>query len=446
MPEAATVIRGALVVTPVGARRADVRVEGECIAAIEPHMDPCGAVDLDASGLVLFPGLVDAHVHFNDPGREDWEGMETGSMALAAGGGTCFIDMPLNSDPPVLDRETFRAKRARGEMVSRLDFALWGGLTPDSLDHLEEMAEEGAVGFKAFMCPSGIGEFAAADARTLKAGMQRAAALGLVVAVHAEDPEFIEQHEQMHPPNRPGTMRDWALSRPPEAERKAIAMAVDIAGETGCRLQIVHVSSPEGLEAALMGRTAGVDVTVETCPHYLLLDDEDAARIGIAAKCAPPIRDPSRVEALWRALADGTIDSLGSDHSPAPPAMKSCGDVFDAWGGIAGCQHGWPLLLSPELPALPWERWAEVWAGNPSRRFGLDSRKGSIAPGLDADFCLLAPGSTTIRTEDLLYRHPVSPYVGKSLAWTVRQTWSRGRPVGPLSRGRFLRPHIPSRS
>lgn len=446
MPEATTVIRNALVVMPDGARKADVLTEGESIAAIEPHIDPRGAVDVDASGLVLFPGLVDAHVHFNDPGREDWEGMETGSMALAAGGGTCFIDMPLNSDPPVLDRETFRAKRAKGEMVSRLDFALWGGLTPDSLGHLEAMAEEGAVGFKAFMCPSGIGEFAAADPRTLKAGMKGAAALNLVVAVHAEDPEFLAHHNQMHPPARPGTMRDWALSRPPEAESRAIAMAVEIAGETECRLHIVHVSSPEGLEAALNGRTAGVDVTVETCPHYLLIHDEDAERIGIPAKCAPPIRDRTRVQALWRALAEGTIDTLGSDHSPAPPSMKEGLDVFEAWGGIAGCQHGWPLLLDPDLPSLPWERWADVWAGKPASRFGLGSRKGAIAPGFDADFCLMAPGSATIRAEDLLYRHPVSPYVGKSLAWIVRQTWSRGRPVGPLSRGRFLRPQFPSRS
>jgi len=238
-------------------------------------------------------------------------------------------------------------------------------------------------------------------------------------------------------------MRDWAMSRPPEAERRAISTAVEIAGETGCRLHVVHVSSPEGMAAAVKGRAAGVDVTIETCPHYLLIDDEDAERIGVPAKCAPPIRDRARVRALWKALADGTIDTLGSDHSPAPPSMKEGLDVFEAWGGIAGCQHGWPLLLDPQLPALPWERWAGVWAGQPCRRFGLGARKGSIAPGFDADFCLLAPGSATIRAEDLLYRHPVSPYVGKSLAWTVRQTWSRGRPVGPLSRGRFLRPQIP---
>lgn len=439
MDEVSAIIRQALVVTPDGAEPADVVIDGGAIAAVESHATATAGIEIDAAGLVLFPGLVDAHVHFNDPGRGHWEGMETGSTALAAGGGTCFVDMPLNSDPPVLDRDTFRAKRARGEAVSRLDFALWGGLTPDSLPHLDDMAEEGAVGFKAFLCPSGIGEFGAADARTLKSGMTLAAAHGLVVAVHAEDPGFIERHQRMHPPDRPGTMRDWMASRPPEAERRAVAMAVEIAGETGCRLHVAHVSSPEGLDAAMTGRAAGVDVTVETCPHYLLLDDEEAARIGIPAKCAPPIRDRPRVDAMWRAVADGLIDTLGSDHSPAPPDMKQGLDVFAAWGGIAGCQHGWPLLLNPALPSIPWQRWAALWAGNPSRRFGLDDRKGAISPGLDADFCLLGPCGATIRTKDLLYRHAISPYVGKSLAWTVRQTWSRGRPVGPISRGRFLR-------
>lgn len=443
MADASVVIRRALVVTPDGGEKADVVIDGELIAAVEVDSPATGETEIDGEGLVLFPGLVDAHVHFNEPGREEWEGMATGSAALAAGGGTCFIDMPLNSHPPVLDRDAFRAKRARGEAVSRLDFALWGGLTPESLPHLDAMAEEGAVGFKAFLCPSGIDEFGAADARVLKAGMVCAAAHNLVVSVHAEDPGFIETHQQLHPPPRPGDMRDWLASRPPEAERRAIAMAVELAGETGCRLHIVHVSSPEGLDAALAGRARGADVTIETCPHYLLLDDVEAIRIGIPAKCAPPIRDRPRMEMLWQAVGDGAIDTLGSDHSPAPPEMKQGADVFSAWGGIAGCQHGWPLLLDPDLPRLSWERWAALWAENPSRRFGLHHRKGVIAPGLDADFCLLKAGDRVIRAEDLLYRHSVSPYVGKNLAWTVLQTWSRGRPVDPLSRGRFLNPHNP---
>jgi allantoinase len=440
MGEETLIIRQATVVGETATTIADVVVEGHRIAAVEEHYRRSAGEEIDATGMVLFPGLVDAHVHFNDPGREDWEGMKTGSRALAAGGGTTFIDMPLNSHPPVLDRVTFLAKRARGEAVSCIDFALWGGLTPESLPHLDAMADEGAVGFKAFLCPSGIDEFGAADANVLKAGMARAARRRLVVAVHAEDPEFLAAHQRAHPPPRPGTLRDWAASRPPEAECRAIAMAIGLAGETGCALHVVHVSSPEGLEVAMAGRRAGVDVTVETCPHYLLLDEDDAERIGITAKCAPPLRNRARVDALWQALGAGRIDTLGSDHSPCPPGMKSSADVFSAWGGIAGCQHGWPLLLDPAFPRLPWKDWAALWSGRPARRFGLGSRKGAIAAGYDADFCLLAPGEKTIAAEDLIYRHPLSPYIGRRMAWIVRQTWSRGRAIGPDSRGQFLRP------
>lgn len=437
------IIRQATVVGDDATSIADVVVHGDLIVEIGANIPWSAEEEIDATGMVLFPGLIDAHVHFNDPGREDWEGMATGSRALAAGGGTTFIDMPLNSHPPVLDRATFLAKRARGEAVSRLDFALWGGLTPESLPHLDAMADEGVVGFKAFLCPSGIDEFTAADEAVLRAGMARAAQRGLVVAVHAEDPAFLARHQQNHPPPRPGTMRDWAASRPPEAECRAIAMAIELAGETGCALHVVHVSSPEGLEVALAGRREGVNVSVETCPHYLLIDEDEATRIGVTAKCAPPLRDRARVDALWRALAAGQFDTLGSDHSPCPPEMKASEDLFAVWGGIAGCQHGWPLLLDPDLPVLPWDRWAALWSSTPARRFGLGSRKGGLAPGRDADFCLLAPGSPTIKAADLFYRHSLSPYLGRKLAWIVRQTWSRGRVVGPDSRGQFLRP-LPS--
>ncbi len=441
MADASLIVRGALVVASDSVRVADVVIEEGVFVAIESESSMHGDSEIDARGMVLFPGLVDAHVHFNDPGRECWEGLDSGSAALAAGGGTTFIDMPLNSHPPVLDRESFLAKRARGEAVSRLDFALWGGLTPESVKHLDAMAEEGAVGFKAFLCPSGIDEFGTADGRVLRAGMECAARFGLVVAVHAEDPVFIAEHQSRFPPPRAGNMRDWMESRPPEAERRAIALAVEIAGETGCKLHIVHVSSPEGLEEAMAGRAAGVDVSIETCPHYLLLDDFAAERIGISAKCAPPLRDAARVRALWEALASGKIDTIGSDHSPAPPEMKSGEDVFAAWGGIAGCQHGFPLLLDPGLPEIPWSRWAELMARNPARRFGLADRKGEVAVGFDADFFLMDRRTSVIEVKDLLYRHAISAYLGMNLAWCIRGTWLRGQPVRSETRGRFMKPN-----
>jgi allantoinase len=434
------IIRNAKVVEPHQAEVADVLIEDGRIAAVGDFSNVGGAREIDASGKVMFPGLVDMHVHFNDPGRADWEGMETGSAALAAGGGTVFADMPLNSHPPVLDRETFIAKRVRGEAASCVDFALWGGLTPDSLPHIDGMADEGAIAFKSFLCPSGIDEFRAADARVLREGMKRVAAHGLMVGVHAEDPEVIEAWQKIHPAPRPGTMRDWFASRPAAAEKKAIGRVCEIAGETGCRVHIVHVSSPEGMDAVMAARAMGVDVTMETCPHYLLLDEDAGARIGIAAKCAPPLRPRSAVEKLWMALADGRIDTIGSDHSPAPPEMKSGEDVFAAWGGIAGCQHGFPLMVAPALERMDWSRLAACCAQAPARRFGLGS-KGAIAPGMDADFVLLEPGGDLIHAASLRQRHPVSPYLGMTPRWRVVTTFSRGIPVGAGSRGRFLTPH-----
>lgn len=439
MMDADLIVRGAEIVTPAGLQTADLVVAAGRIEYVGDASGYRAHEIVRADGQVLFPGCVDVHVHFNDPGRADWEGLDSGSAALAAGGGTCFADMPLNSHPPVLDRTSFLAKRARAEAVSCLDFALWGGLTPDSLPHLDAMADEGAIGFKAFLCPSGIDEFGAADAFTLLQGMRCAAARGLIVGVHAEDPDFLASHHIRQPLPRPGTMRDWFASRPPEAEVRAIELVCELAGETGCAVHIVHVSSPEGLAAALRGRSAGVDISIETCHHYLLLDDEAGAAIGIAAKCAPPLRPRASVEALWAALAAGDIDTLGSDHSPAPPEMKSGADVFSAWGGIAGCQHGFPLVIDRAIRESSWQRLAEVCALQPARRFKLGT-KGGIALGMDADFILLDKHSSPIDAGSLLQRHPVSPYIGLRPGWRVAATYLRGRPVGPQHRGNFLKP------
>ncbi len=431
------IIRHARVVTPEDDRITDVLVENGRIANVGDCGSRTAETEIDAGGKVLFPGLVDMHVHFNDPGRADWEGLDTGSAALAAGGGTTFADMPLNSHPPVLDRETFLAKRARAEAVSRIDFALWGGLTRESLPHLDAMADEGAIGFKAFLCPSGIDEFGAADAEVLREGMKRAAARGLIVGIHAEDPAVIAAHRRENPPPSPGAMRDWFASRPVEAETEAIRRACDIAGETGCRIHIVHVSSREGILEARMAGSLGADVSIETCPHYLLLDEDAGERIGIAAKCAPPLRPAATVNALWNALAVGMIDTIGSDHSPAPPEMKTGDDVFSAWGGIAGCQHGFPLVIGPALERMSWPDLARCFSLAPAMRFGLPG-KGAIAPGMDADFVLLEPGGRTIMAGDLLQRHPVSPYLGMTPQWRVVATRQRGQPVTPASRGGFL--------
>ncbi len=402
------------------------------VTAAGPNIHGSACEEIDFGDALILPGWIDAHVHFNEPGRADWEGIATGSRALAAGGGTTFFDMPLNSTPPVLTRKTFEEKRRIAEAKSCLDFALWGGLTPDSLDHLEAMADAGAIGFKAFMCPSGLDEFQNANPSTLRKGMEISARLGLPVAVHAEDPEVIRQQRLEHPPTSTG-MRAWLDSRPVEAELSAIRIAMDLAGETGCDLHIVHVTCPEGIALVTEAKSKGIRVTVETCPHYLLLDDAQAIATGPAAKCAPPLRSPATVSKLWEELLAGRIDTIGSDHSPSPPNLKQGNEIFAMWGGIAGIQHGLPLLLSRHLDIIP------PLSANVAKRFRLPN-KGSLAPGHDADFIVLERKPCTIAGDSLLTRHPISPYVGMTPAFQITATYLRGRKVTHDTRGKFLKP------
>ncbi|MEY3898369.1 MAG: allantoinase AllB [Verrucomicrobiota bacterium] len=402
------------------------------ITAAGPSLSGTAREEINFRDALILPGWIDAHVHFNEPGRADWEGFATGSRALAAGGGTTFFDMPLNSSPPVINRAAFEEKRRIGENISCLDFALWGGLTPDSLDHLEAMADAGAIGFKAFMCPSGIDEFQSATPSTLRQGMEIAAGLDLPVAVHAEDPEVIHLHQLAHPATATD-MRAWLDSRPIEAELSAIRIALDLAGETGCQLHIVHVTCPEGIELVTAAKQLGVRVTVETCPHYLLLDDNTAIAIGPAAKCAPPLRSAPTVTALWQQLLAGNIDTIGSDHSPSPPDLKQGTDIFAMWGGIAGIQHALPLLLSRNLNHLP------KLSTNVAATFRLPE-KVSLTPGHHADFIVLTENPFTITREQLLTRHAISPYLGLTASHTIAATYLRGQKVTPESHGKFLAP------
>ncbi len=375
--------------------------------------------EIDARGCLLLPGAIDAHVHFNEPGRADWEGIDTGSRACAVGGTTTFFDMPLNSTPPVCDAAAFAAKREVAEKKSWVDFALWGGLVPENLDRIEALRDAGAVGLKAFMSGSGIDDFPKADAGTLRAGMEKAASLDMIVAVHAE----IDHPELAHGT----TVRDYLDSRPIAMELEAIRSALDIAGETGCALHVVHVSSAEGLRLIHEAAHEGVDVTCETCPHYLVLTAEDVERLGAVAKCAPPLRaDADRLALLDRVNA-GFVDTIGSDHSPSPMSMKTDPDFFKVWGGVASCQHLLPLLfdvgLGPDLIA-------SLTARAPAGRFRLSSKEGWFAIGADADLVLFDPAGRTHVTEDSLqYRHKLTPYLGRTLRGAVRRTILRGRTV-----------------
>ena len=376
-----------------------------------------GGEVIDARGLTMLPGLIDVHVHFNEPGRTDWEGAATGSRALAAGGGTMFFDMPLNSSPCTVGPREFHEKRAALERASVTDFALWGGIVPGNRGAMAGLAECGVIGFKAFMADSGLPEFPRSDDLTLLRGMEQAARLGLPVAVHAETNELIEA--------RGASVRDYLESRPVLAEVTAIRRACELAKETGARLHIVHVSSGRGVTAAIEARRRGVDVTIETCAHYLYFGEEDMERLGAVLKCAPPLRDGAERKALWRAVSRGDIDIVASDHSPAPPAMKQDGNFFRIWGGVAGVQSTLAVLLE----MVPVERVAALAAANPAARFGI-ANKGRIEVGYDADFTLVDLNAPhTVTQESLFQRHGFSPYVGATFRGTVRRTVVRGRTV-----------------
>ena len=410
---------------------------------------------LDASGLCVWPGFIDAHVHFNEPGWTDWEGLATGSRALAAGGGTVFFDMPLNSSPPTANVTALMEKVRCAEAKSVLDFGLWGALIPGNEDDLEPLAAAGVIGFKAFMSDSGIDEFPSADARVLRAGMKRAAACGRPVALHAEDRAMTRRLSADAQAAGKTSVRDYLDSRPVQAELDAITLALDLAGETGCALHIVHVSSPEGLALIAAGRAAGINVTAETCPHYLLLNEHDVERIGPLAKCAPPMRDEARRLGLWEALASGKVQTIGTDHSPAPMDMKQSTDFFKIWGGIAGCQHGLALTIAAGLldHGLTAEKLSSLLSGNVAKRFGIDGRKGRIAAGQEADLVLLRISREDQETiggliseADLLTRHRISAYCGMLNRCRVERTLCRGQTVWPLKtdsdwpHGRWVRP------
>jgi allantoinase len=443
-------IHSGSVVTPGQVFLADVAVDGEEIIAVGSDLERDARRVVDASGDFIFPGFIDAHVHFNEPGRADWEGISTGSRSLAAGGGTLYFDMPLNSTPPTLEGPALRLKREIAEAKSMTDFALWGGLTPLNLGAMGELADLGVVGFKAFMSDSGISDFPRADRDTLKQGMRLAAGRGLPVAVHAEDQELTAELTRRIRRGEGNSWKDYLASRPVEAELVAVRSAIDLAGETGCSLHIVHVSCPEGIELIAQARDQGLNVSVETCPHYLLLNERDLEKIGAPAKCAPPLRDERRRLMLWDQLFSGSIDTLGSDHSPAPPEMKVSSGPFSVWGGISGCQHGFLLVLSQLSMADGLEglrRFAAVTAANVAARFNLPIN-GLIAPGFPASLTLVSfKEEREILTQHLQYRHKISPYIGRSLRAQVRRTWLRGNQIygeglatEPKACGRMVKP------
>ncbi|HEY2551982.1 MAG TPA: allantoinase AllB [Streptosporangiaceae bacterium] len=415
---------------------AAVVIQAGQIAAVEPAAD-AGAALAVAGGAelialaddeVLLPGLVDTHVHVNEPGRTDWEGFATATSAAAAGGITTLIDMPLNSLPPTVDAVALAAKRAAAASQAHVDVGFWGGAVPGNFAERAALHQAGVFGFKCFTVDSGVPEFPPLDDTGLRDALAGLAALGSVLIVHAEAAAVIAGAPAAGGRDYAGFLR----SRPDAAETEAIARLLTLAGQAGCRVHVLHLSSAQAVPLIAAARERGVAVTAETCPHYLSLAAEDIPAGATQFKCCPPIRGRDNREELWAALRAGIIDCVVSDHSPCPPALKrlSDGDFGAAWGGISSLQLTLPVTWSQArsrgcTPA-DLARWM---ASEPARIAGL-AGKGSIAPGMDADLVAFAPDEQfTVRGEQLRHRHSLTPYEGQALHGAVRRTWLRGSPV-----------------
>lgn len=434
-PSIDLVLSSDFVAMPDHARPADILIAGGKIAGIVEK--GCGEGDtyLDVGSSMIFPGFIDAHVHLNEPGREDWEGLETGTAALAAGGVSTFFDMPLNSTPPVITTSDLEKKRALATVKSKIDFALWGGLVAGNVGEMAGMAEAGAIGFKAFLCNSGMEDFPAADRETLFAGAKEAARLKKVLAVHAEDEALAAQLSAEFQAAGKVGWKDYLASRPVEVEVRGVQLALEAARESACALHVVHVSSAAACKLIAQARADGVNVTTETCPHYLLFNETALKIKGAAAKCAPPLRSEELVDRLWEELREGRIDTIGSDHSPSPPDLKRGENFFKIWGGISGAQHAFPhlmhklMLIGPEFGV---GRMIQLTSLNTAKRFGL-TNKGAIQPGMDADLAILRlhEEHAPVREEQLLYRHKQSLYLGEESGVAVVKTMLRGEFIDP---------------
>ena len=418
-----------------------VAVRDGTIAAVEPlERDLTGdrTVRL-GSDVVLLPGLVDTHVHVNEPGRTQWEGFATATRAAAAGGVTTLLDMPLNSLPPTCTTAALAVKRAAARGQCHVDVGFWGGAIPGNLADLADLYDEGVFGFKCFMVDSGVAEFPSLTPGELTGYLRRLAGLDALMIVHAEDPDRLD------PAGAPASRRyqDFLGSRPRDAENTAVARLIEAAGTTGCRVHVLHLSSSDALGPLARARRTGTRITVETCPHYLFFAAEEVADGSTQFKCCPPIREAENRERLWDGLVAGVIDSVVSDHSPCTEDLKclDTGDFGHAWGGISSLQLGlravWTQARQRGLPLTDVVRWM---AEAPARIAGLADR-GRIEPGLRADFCVFAPDDDqVVELSELHHRNPVTPYAGLALAGTVRGSWLRGAPVtGETPGGRLIR-------
>ncbi len=431
-------------VTAQGERPAAVAVAGGRVAAVAAHDASLTAHDevVLADDEVLLPGLVDSHVHVNEPGRTEWEGFDTATRSAAAGGVTTILDMPLNSIPPTVDTDALAVKRRAASGKCSVDVGFWGGAVPGNVEDLKPLYDDGVFGFKCFLADSGVEEFPPLTPAEFDEHARAVAGIGAPLIVHAEDADVLDRA----PRAASRRYADFLTSRPRSAENAAVQRVLDAAARHGARMHVLHLSSADVLPALAAARSAGVHVTVETCPHYLFFDAESIEDGATHFKCCPPIREADNRELLWRGLEDGTIDCVVSDHSPCVAELKrmDLGDFDAAWGGVSGLQLRLPVVWSAARrrgrTLSDVVRWC---AQRPADVSGL-TRKGRLEVGYDADFCVLAPEETfVVNPAALQHRNAVTPYAGCTLTGVVRSTWLRGgrisaqRPSGRLlSRGK----------
>lgn len=426
------IIRNGIVVLPDEVKKTDLAIKDGVIVKIDTNLSGTSLEERDAAGTYIFPGMIDVHVHFSEPGRDYWEGFETGSNMMAAGGCTTYFDMPLNGIPSTVNRQALLEKAEIGKQKSAVDFGLWGGLVPGNQQDLKGLADAGAIGFKAFLSETGNEEFERADDVTLFNGMKEIASVDKILALHAESATITDCLKKEKEELGLYSADDYLETRPTLAEAEAVERAITYAKLTGCALHFVHISSEAAIEKIEAAKQLGMNVTVETCPHYLLFSHDDLVEKSAIAKCAPPLREKKEQEKLIGLLIEEKFDMISSDHSPCPYSMKDPDmyHLFEAWGGISGGQF--TLLAMIELAKkydIPLQKIAKWTSATPAQRFGLDF-KGKIEIGMDADLAIVSlVEDFTVSEQNFFAKHKQSLYLGHTFPCKILATVNKGHVI-----------------
>lgn len=430
-------IKNGTVVTHYGEFNADLTIRNEKITGLfSPGEKENSKEIIDATGMLIFPGIIDSHVHFNEPGRESWEGFKTGSFSAAAGGITVVIDMPLNSSPCTLNKKELERKIEIGRKNSIIDFGLWGGAIPDNILNLADLNNGGIAGFKSFLCYSGIDEFKKINDAEFIEILNQINKFKKVYGLHSENDDIVNYLSKKYQRENRVDRRAYLDSRPPITEKEAISRIIFYIKQLkpSCAIHFLHISLSDTIEIINQAKNLGCDVTVETCPHYLSLTDEDFEILGPVAKCSPPLRSKENVNRLWEYVKNGSVDVISSDHSPCTFKEKEKGEenIWKAWGGISGIQTMLPIMFSEGVikRKLPLSHLIKMMSYNPSKLFGFYPKKGILKPGSDADIVLFNPNEKwVLKKGNLFYKNKYSPFIGKVITGKVEKTLLRGRVI-----------------